>query len=193
MQLTEIDGYGNAMYSAEDVVNYIIYWNYHKDHELTNWKLQNLLYLLQGAFCARHGKRLIAEDFHVWKLGAYIPEIYYNYCAYGSIPIIKTKGELKNKIKVDDQFLIDFILEKYIDYRPGELADIVFATDPCEYVYKVFGTRSLIPYECIKSYFLLDEKEEEKPSDLPKNVQDLIDMFFALRHLYNSSKGEELF
>lgn len=51
------------MFSAHNVAIYIINWCLDHNVQITNLKLQKLLYFVQGEYSKTKGSRLIADDF----------------------------------------------------------------------------------------------------------------------------------
>ena len=61
------------MFSAHNVAIYIINWCLDHNVQITNLKLQKLLYFVQGEYSKTKGSRLIADDFYAWQLGPVVP------------------------------------------------------------------------------------------------------------------------
>ena len=119
------------MFSAHDVAVYIINWCHQNKIPITNLKLQKLLYYVQGEFSRYRKRRLIADDFYAWQLGPVIPEVYTEY----------------------SMDIINLALEKYAHESTWNLVELSHHQDPWKYNYEIFGNKSLIPYETIRSYF----------------------------------------
>lgn len=138
------------MYVTSEVADYVINWCHDENINITNLKLQKLLYFLQGEIFKKTGKRLISDDFYAWRLGPVIPEIYLNYAIYSStlIPRQKPSKLLENDIKN-----INEILKKYA-YQPAwNLVELTHAEDPWKYNYEIFGDKSIIPFDDIACYY----------------------------------------
>lgn len=61
--------------------------NRSEDDQITNLKLNKLLYYAQGAFLARTGQLLFDDEIEAWDLGPVVPEIYRRYKVCGKMPI----------------------------------------------------------------------------------------------------------
>lgn len=61
------------MFSAHNVAIYIINWCLDHNVQITNLKLQKLLYFVQGEYSKTKGSRLIADDFYAWQLALLSP------------------------------------------------------------------------------------------------------------------------
>lgn len=140
------------MYSARTVANYVINWSHDNNAEITNLRLQKLLYFLQGEMCAATGERLIEDDFEAWKLGPVIPDIYRDFSVYSSFDIPRQMNS-KGNIAENDAKEMDKILEKYKKYTTWALVERSHAEDPWYSIYDIFGEDTEIPFELIKSYY----------------------------------------
>lgn len=54
------------------------------NYDITNLKLQKLLYYAQGAFLAIHNERFFDESIKKWQYGPVVPEVYHYYRAHGN-------------------------------------------------------------------------------------------------------------
>jgi uncharacterized phage-associated protein len=76
------------MISAMDVANYFTYKAAADDeNDLTNLKLQKLLYFSQADFFKKYSTPLFNEDIEAWQYGPVIREVYEKYRVCGSYPI----------------------------------------------------------------------------------------------------------
>lgn len=72
-----------ATYSAEEIANFFI-WKAHKENkQLTNKKLQKLLYYAQAWHLALEEKPLFKEGIEAWVHGPAVRKIYFKYRAFG--------------------------------------------------------------------------------------------------------------
>lgn len=139
------------MYSAHQVSIYIINWCYCFRIPITNLRLQKLLYFVQGEYCCAKKERLICEDFYAWQLGPVIPEIYFEFSIFSSSNIPNQKET--TDIAQSELNIINRILNKYKHFSTWDLVELSHEQDPWKYNYKVFGNKSLIPFESICNYF----------------------------------------
>lgn len=63
------------------------------DDQITNLKLNKLLYFAQGAYLARTGKALFDNDLEAWQYGPVVPCIYKKYKVCGKNPIMTVDEE----------------------------------------------------------------------------------------------------
>lgn len=66
-------------------------------NDITNLKLQKLLYYAQGTFLALHGQKLFEQPIMKWQYGPVVPDVYHQYKYFGNNVI--------EGIDVDTQYL----------------------------------------------------------------------------------------
>lgn len=141
------------MFSAHDIAIAVINWCSCYGVDITNLKLQKLLYFLQGEYVRETNSRLIKDDFYAWQLGPVVPSVYSEYAIYSSstIPAIK---DADNIIVTEDQaMIIDRILKKYARISTWNLVELSHKQDPWKYNFQIFGDKAIIPFESIERYF----------------------------------------
>jgi uncharacterized phage-associated protein len=73
------------MVNINEVVGWIVRYDHSlnmesmQDSDLTNLKLQKLLYYVQGHYLAEFGDPLFEDDLVAWKHGPVVPRIYYHF------------------------------------------------------------------------------------------------------------------
>lgn len=76
------------MISAQEVAKYFLYLaEANDDQEMSNLRLQKLLYYAQGIHLALYDKVLFPERIMKWAHGPVVPEVYHRYKKYGYDPI----------------------------------------------------------------------------------------------------------
>ncbi len=139
------------MYVADQVADYIINWCLDNKIQITNLKLQKLLYFVQGENYRYRRQRLFKDDFYAWKLGPVIPSIYNGYAIYSSAPLPRQASE--NTIDPETRSFIDKILQKYAIISTWDLVDLSHSQDPWKDNYNMFGEKSIIPFESIAQFY----------------------------------------
>lgn len=139
------------MFSAHNVAIYIINWCLDHNVQITNLKLQKLLYFVQGEYSKTKGSRLIADDFYAWQLGPVVPTVYAEYSIFSSsvLPIQKQSVSFSS----GDIEVIDTILQRYAYQTTWGLVELSHQQDPWKYHHEIFGDKALIPYKSIVDYF----------------------------------------
>lgn len=141
----------SLMFSAHNVAIYIINWCLDHNVQITNLKLQKLLYFVQGEYSKTKGSRLIADDFYAWQLGPVVPTVYAEYSIFSSsvLPIQKQSVSFSS----GDIEVIDTILQRYAYQTTWGLVELSHQQDPWKYHHEIFGDKALIPYKSIVDYF----------------------------------------
>ena len=118
------------MSAIELAKNIIVYAGMH-DYQITNLKLQKMLYYVQGYFSAKFGKDLFEEDLVNWAYGPVVPAVYYEYCSYGASAIKpEALSKLFNGLTDKQTRYICKILDKCLDYTARELVSMTHAEAP---------------------------------------------------------------
>ena len=78
-----------------DVADFFVYLaNQLEDDQISNLKLNKLLYYAQGTHLARTGKPLFENAIEAWQYGPVVPEVYQKYKACGKNPIPSPDGDI---------------------------------------------------------------------------------------------------
>lgn len=72
---------------AMDVAKWFVAWAEEMDADISQLKLQKLLYYAQGEHIGSTGKQIFPERIEAWQHGPVIPEIYHATKHYGRNPI----------------------------------------------------------------------------------------------------------
>lgn len=141
------------MYNALVIANYIIAKCNEQTYNISNLRLQKVLYYVQGYFFKTYNESAFDSDICNWPYGPVVPDVYYEYCVYGASLIHfendqleKHLNEIKNR---KHRNLIDTIIEKCNDYTPGQL---VYKTHE-EAPWKETNRKDFILCNKIKDYF----------------------------------------
>jgi len=83
-----------AKFHVSAVTNSIINFANEVDVNLTNLKLQKILFFINGIYYSEKDEVLFAEEMRAWKYGPVIPEIYYEFKRFGSGSLNNAKSFL---------------------------------------------------------------------------------------------------
>lgn len=72
---------------ATDIAEWFVAWAEEMDADISQLKLQKLLYYAQGKAIATTGNRLFPERIEAWQHGPVVPEVYHQTKHYGRSPI----------------------------------------------------------------------------------------------------------
>lgn len=64
------------MYNVLDVCRYVINYSNDKDYDISNLKLQKLLYFIQAYFLINKNETCFNETIEAWDFGPVIPKAY---------------------------------------------------------------------------------------------------------------------
>ena len=157
------------MYNALDICRYIINYSNDKNYDISNLKLQKLLYFIQIYFLIETEKPCFYNEIEAWDFGPVIPIAYNEYKQYASthIPYIKQyieydKNSIWNSKRVDynnniisndDKYLINAVVDKLANYTATDLVNITQHQKPWVHAYKLY-THNKITNQSLYEYFI---------------------------------------
>lgn len=113
------------MYSAIVIANYIIEYEHSQNRQISNLKLQKLLYFVQAQFFRILGKPCFEDRIEAWSFGPVVVSVYHAYKFYGSLEITRTQEDVcVDNITDRDRQIINEVLELFSDTPIYELVDI---------------------------------------------------------------------
>ena len=131
----------HSLYNVLDVAHYIVKYCNEHNYNISNLKLQKLLYFVQAYFLVKSGGResCFKEKIEAWSFGPVVPEAYYEYRQYGSldIPYSKTKNKLNKNLEIEknpyDENIISNNSKEYIEsvvehFKNSSASDLVELT-----------------------------------------------------------------
>ncbi|MGE5632001.1 MAG: Panacea domain-containing protein [Caulobacteraceae bacterium] len=119
-----------ALLNYEDVAEYFVVSLNYRDIDISNLKLQKIMYYAQSWYLAVTHNRLFNADFEAWKHGAVIRPLYYKYSIFGynNINIFCDNEQYLRNVKAKfGDYVCDFldkIIKEYAYYTAEELRDI---------------------------------------------------------------------
>lgn len=108
------------IYNAMAVANFIINKCYLEGTPISNLHLQKVLYFVWVEFYRRTKRTLFWDSICAWQFGPVVPEVYYEYCAYGGRPI---NIRCETEIAKEDEPLLDEIAGEYVNVPVNILVD----------------------------------------------------------------------
>lgn len=141
--------------SAQEITNYFVELaSKSSENDLTNLKLQKLLYFAQGNYLAKNKKKLFKEPIEAWDLGPVVRSIYdtYKYC--GPFPITAFDRNIKKAtLSPDVKNFLDKIWDEYGKYSAEYLVNLTHqGNTPWKKIYKK-GENRIIPPELMQKSF----------------------------------------
>ena len=77
-------------YRALDIAKYIINHEHEEGREISNLRLQKLLYFIQAKFIVETGKPCFSDPIEAWDFGPVVTSVYHEYKLFGSFDIAST-------------------------------------------------------------------------------------------------------
>lgn len=148
----ELKIYKNKKYSALFVSKYLIVAARERGIQVSNLKLQKLLYFLQGLFFSLTNEFLFDDDFVAWNYGPAIPRVYCEYRYNSSEPILaKFPGISFNNMDELVKTVVSIVLSVFGKYSAQELADAMRHEKPWQKHHN--GSNATIPKKEIAESF----------------------------------------
>lgn len=86
-----------APYEVGAVANFMIGRSLRERRHMTHLKLQKLVYISYGIYCAVNSNRLFGERIEAWSYGPVVPELYHEFKRFGPSPIRKWSSNFDYK------------------------------------------------------------------------------------------------
>lgn len=154
-------------YNALDISRYIINYCNNHDIEISNLKLQNLLYFVQAGFLMEHETPAFSQNIIAWQYGVLIEDVNQEYRRFGSMSIPKNEYYLDfslnnmnfEEIKFDENIIIDedkeiinAVLYVMSHENVFKIIDIIQSQEPWIRTYKE-NSQNIISNKLIEEYF----------------------------------------
>lgn len=119
-------------------------------NDLTNPKLQRLLYLIQGHSLLMLKKPAFTEKIIAYQSGPVVEEVYDTFRRFVDFPIVLPSGYFDcNNLDSDIKSIIDFIFQEYAIYSSWYLRKIIKTQSP----YIDAKNNSEISHESLQAFF----------------------------------------
>ena len=133
------------MTDALDIARYIICFCNRCGTKITNLKLQKLLFYIQRYSLQTTGHPAFADLIEAWQFGAVVPNVYYRYCGYGSMPIYEDTSNI-------ELHEYDSLIASKKDLFPWDMIEEIQSHGSSwERAYK-HGNKTIITIDEIKKY-----------------------------------------
>lgn len=139
-------------YNAINIAEYIIKKCDNLGEEVTNLKLQKILFFIQKENIKKRGKGLFYNAIEAWQYGPVVPDVYYEYSGFGAMPIsYYSLFDSNFLINHKDKELIDSVIDSKINLDPWDLVEKTHVPNGAwDYVSKTRGYYSPINDSDIK-------------------------------------------
>ena len=141
---------------ARTVANYMVYIMSDAFDDLTNMKINKLLYMAQGHYLAKYGKPLFDDRIEAWDHGPVVPSVYYSYKRLGDRSIKEYNPDIVDQITPEAEEILYGVARKYGGYTASYLRKMTHAVGtPWDQVYhrgcadvKTEGDELVISADC---------------------------------------------
>jgi uncharacterized phage-associated protein len=138
------------MTTVADVAHYFLAIQGDEDGEITNLKLQKLVYYAQGFHLAIFDKPLFAEKIKAWEHGPVVPQLWYGYKEWGAKPLPKP-----STVPVFDkatQDLLDDVSGVYGQFSAWRLRELSHSEPP--WIEAFNSASKIVRHDTMRKYFL---------------------------------------
>ena len=119
------------MATVKQVAEYILHsFAQKEENDLTNLKLQKLMYYIQGFNLALNNERLIDAGVEAWQHGPVFPEAYHLYKSSGDSVIPFSKPSNHSAFTTDQIELMDEVIDIYGKYSGWTLRNMTHQESP---------------------------------------------------------------
>jgi uncharacterized phage-associated protein len=138
------------MYDSKNIAEYfILLANNEDDGNITNLKLQKLLYYAQGLYLALYDIPLFSENIMAWQYGPVVPEIYHEYKKHSRNPLEVSSDFNPSLIDADVTSFLDEVYSVYGQYTGAVLVTLTHQESP----WKDTPINGIISHELMKDFF----------------------------------------
>lgn len=133
-------------YSALTIAKWFIAWAEAEDDELSNLKLQKLLYYAQGHYLARYGRPLFKDELQAWSHGPVVPEVYHVFKESGSAPIVLDVNDpfTWDRVTDEDAEFLGEVWNTYGGFSAGRLRGMTHEEPPWKESFRTNGERGAV-------------------------------------------------
>ena len=124
---------------------------------ISNLKLQKLLYYAQGFCLAIHDRPLFKDEIKAWAHGPVIPTVYHKYKEHGAGAIPLPTDVNFGRYSGDMKELLDDIYTVFGQYSAWKLREMTHVEPP----WKNTTRNTIIPHRALKAYFKTRVKKDE--------------------------------
>jgi uncharacterized phage-associated protein len=142
-------------YPALTVAKWFIAWAEAEGEELSNLRLQKLLYYAQGHYLAERHQPLFRDPIQAWSHGPVIPPIYHEYKRFGSSSIELPESDPFDWDHVDEDTteFLGRVWNTYGGLSAGRLRNMTHEERPWRAHWRDDERNVVIPPEDMESYF----------------------------------------
>ena len=131
------------MYNVLDICNYIILYCRKKGYEITNLRLQKILYFVQAFFLQETDAPCFNADIEAWDLGPVVPDAYHFFKKFGASPLRVDNQFILSKILEEDRNRINEVVDLLSSYTTYQLVNITHNQKPWKKNYQHYENNKI--------------------------------------------------
>lgn len=139
-------------YPVSEIANYFI-WRANEDEEfgdnITNLKLQKLLYYAQGFHLGWHGSAIFPEEIEAWAHGPVVRQLYFQYQECGASALSTPEGFDPASFDEQTRELLEEVYKVYGQYSAWGLRNLTHQEPP----WKDTARNEAISTEAMRIFF----------------------------------------
>lgn len=144
-----------AKYQVDTIANYVIRYSNKHNLDVSNLKLQKVLYFIQAQFLVNHDRPCFDAKIEAWSFGPVVPIIYNEYNFFGSTDINIVNKNVNEIIDNTDKTSLDSVIERCSLFSNTRLAQITCRQVPWTNAFKM-GKENEIKLTDLQEYFTED-------------------------------------
>lgn len=113
-----------AMLRVQIVAEYFLWLTRDQDEQISNLKLQKLLYYAQGYHLANFGTPLFDAPIKAWKHGPIVQDIYHEYKQYGNGSIPSVTHLRASRFRDNERKTIEWVFDTYGKFSGTQLRNM---------------------------------------------------------------------
>lgn len=158
---------------AKAAANYLVYVMNDAFDDLTNMKINKLLYFAQGHYLKKYGEPMFQDRIEAWEHGPVVPDVYTAYKAYGDRPIKAYDEAAAGNVAPEAEEILYDVARTYGRYTASALRSMTHVVgSPWDQVYQGNHTRIEIPLDIIQNYFA--QQQDLQPAEKQFKESDFV-------------------
>ncbi len=143
------------MYSALTIAKWFVAWAESEEADLSNLKLQKLLYYAQGHSLAVTGQPLFSDPIQAWAHGPVVPDVYHEFKHFDSADVHLEDSDPFEFSEVDDPTtnLLIKVWNTYGGYAAWRLRTMTHNESPWVGTFDVNKRGAVIPVQSMREFF----------------------------------------
>jgi uncharacterized phage-associated protein len=143
-------------YPALTIAKWFIAWAEAEDEELSNLKLQKLLYYAQGHYLAERLRPLFTDQIQAWSHGPVVSSVYHEYKGSGRscIELADEDPFTWDDVDEDTAGILSVVWNTYGGFSAGRLRNMTHAETPWRSYFRPDEYGIVIPQAEIEKYFV---------------------------------------